>query len=37
MNWNQKVWRRSIAEFPAFIEPLVTDLGRSERREGAAL
>jgi SRSO17 transposase len=37
MNWNQKVWRRSIAEFPAFIEPLVNELGRSERREGAAL
>ena len=37
MHWNQKIWRRSIAEFPEFLEPLVAELGRSERREGAAL
>jgi len=37
MDWNQKVWRRSLGEFPAFMEPLVAELGRSERREGAAL
>lgn len=37
MQWNQKLWRRSIAEFPEFLEPLVAELGRSERREGAAL
>ncbi len=37
MQWNQKLWQRSIAEFPAFLEPLVAELGRSERREGAAL
>ena len=37
MDWNQKLWRRSIEEFPEFLEPLVADLGRSERREGAAL
>jgi SRSO17 transposase len=36
MHWNQKVWRRSIEEFPGFLEPLVAELGRSERREGAA-
>lgn len=37
MQWNQKLWQRSVAEFPAFLEPLVAELGRSERREGAAL
>jgi SRSO17 transposase len=37
MDWNQKLWRRSIEEFPEFMEPLVAELGRSERREGAAL
>jgi len=37
MDWNQKLWRRSIEEFPEFLEPLVAELGRSERREGAAL
>lgn len=37
MDWNQKLWRRSIEEFPEFMEPLSAELGRSERREGAAL
>lgn len=37
MEWNQKVWRRSIEEFPEFLEPLVAEMGRSERREGATL
>jgi len=37
VDWNQKLWRRSIEEFPEFMEPLVAGLGRSERREGAAL
>ena len=37
MQWNQKLWQRSVAEFPEFLEPLVAELGRSERREGAAL
>jgi SRSO17 transposase len=37
VDWNQKLWRRSIEEFPEFMEPLVAELGRSERREGAAL
>jgi SRSO17 transposase len=37
MQWNQKIWRRSMDEFPEFIEPLVARLGRSERREGAVL
>jgi hypothetical protein len=36
MEWNQKLWRRSVEEFPEFMEPLVAELGRSERREGAA-
>jgi SRSO17 transposase len=37
VQWNQKIWQRSIDEFPEFLEPLVAELGRSERREGAAL
>ena len=37
MDWNQKLWQRSLAEFPEFLEPLVAELGRSERREGATL
>lgn len=37
MNWNETQWRKSIEEFPDFMEPLVAGLGRSERREGAAL
>ncbi|MEK7816908.1 MAG: IS701 family transposase [Actinomycetota bacterium] len=37
MQWNQKLWQRSIGEFAEFVEPLVAELGRSERREGAAL
>jgi len=37
MNWNEKRWRRSVAEFGRFMEPLVAELGRSERREGAVL
>lgn len=37
VDWNQKLWRRSLEQFPEFLEPLVAELGRSERREGAAL
>jgi SRSO17 transposase len=37
MHWDQRQWRRSIEEFPEFMEPLIAVLGRSERREGAAL
>jgi len=37
VNWNQKLWQRSLEQFPEFLEPLVAELGRSERREGAAL
>lgn len=37
MNWNQKLWQRSLEQFPEFLEPLVAELGRRERREGAAL
>jgi SRSO17 transposase len=37
VEWNQKLWRQSIEDFPEFLEPLVSELGRSERREGAAL
>jgi len=37
MQWNQKLWQRSIGEFAEFMEPLVATIGRSERREGATL
>ena len=37
MQWNQQLWQRSMDEFPEFLEPLVAELGRSERREGATL
>jgi len=37
MHWNEKLWKRSLDEFPDFLEPLVAEMGRSERREGAAL
>ena len=37
MKWNSAHWRRKVAEFKKFIEPLVADIGRSERRESAAL
>lgn len=37
MNWNEKRWKRSVAAFERFMEPLVAELGRSERREGAVL
>ena len=37
MKWNSAHWRRKISELQRFIEPLVAELGRSERRESAAL
>jgi SRSO17 transposase len=37
MKWNSAHWQQKIAELQRFIEPLVADLGRSERRESAAL
>src|SRR6266403_569274 len=37
MKWNSAHWQRKISELQRFIEPLVADLGRSERRESAAL
>jgi SRSO17 transposase len=37
VQWNQKLWEGSVNQFAEFIEPLVAELGRSERREGAAL
>ena len=37
MQWNQKLWRRSLDQLAEFLEPLVAELGRSERREGATL
>ena len=37
MQWNQKLWQRSIGQFAEFLESLAGGLGRRERREGAAL
>lgn len=37
MKWNSAHWKRKAIELQKFIEPLVADIGRSERREGAAL
>jgi len=37
MKWNSAHWQRKVMELQKFIEPLVADIGRSERREGAAL
>jgi SRSO17 transposase len=37
MQWNQKLWQRSIGQFAEFLETLAAGLGRRERREGAAL
>ena len=37
MKWNPAHWQRRISDLQKFIEPLVADLGRSERRASAAL
>lgn len=37
MKWNSAHWQRKITGLQQFIEPLVANLGRSERRESAAL
>jgi SRSO17 transposase len=37
MKWNSAHWRRKVNELEKFIAPLVADMGRSERRESAAL
>jgi SRSO17 transposase len=37
MPWTQTQWRDNAQRLPAFLTPLVADLGRSERRAGATL
>jgi SRSO17 transposase len=37
MKWNAERWQRKIRDLQKFIEPLVSEMGRSERRESAAL
>ena len=37
MKWNSARWQRKVTELKKFIEPLVAEIGRSERRESAAL
>ena len=33
--WNAKLWKASVAQFLEFLNPLITGLGRSERRVAA--
>lgn len=37
MEWTPKDWRKQAREFPRFLAPFAEPMGRSERREGAAL
>ena len=37
MKWDSEHWKKKVDALQRFIEPLVSQLGRSERREGAAL
>ena len=37
MAWTQAQWRDNAQRLPAFLTPLVVELGRRERRAGAAL
>jgi SRSO17 transposase len=37
MQWNQKLWQRSVDQFAEFLGTLAAGLGRRERRDGAAL
>ena len=37
MKWNSAHWQRKISDLQTFIEPLVAELGRCERRQNAAL
>jgi len=37
MKWSESTWQRHAATLPQFLIPLVGGLGRSERRDGAAL
>jgi SRSO17 transposase len=35
MDWNEKLWKRSLKQFQQFMAPLTVVLGRSERRVAA--
>jgi SRSO17 transposase len=37
MKWTEADWREHVQSLPRFLTPLIKGLGRSERREGAAL
>ena len=37
MKWNSGQWQRKVTDLQKFVEPLVAEIGRSERRENAAL
>src|ERR1039458_1990977 len=37
MNWTEANWRAHAKAFPGFLAPFARPMGRSERREGAAL
>ena len=36
MKWTESDWRKHAQSFPNFLAPLIKELGRSERRAGAA-
>ena len=36
IRWNAKLWKESVKRFHEFMAPLITGLGRSERRVAAA-
>lgn len=37
MKWSQRIWQQHAAALPQYLIPLVAGMGRSERRDGAAL
>jgi SRSO17 transposase len=37
MKWTEATWRDHAKALPSFLAPFVQPMGRSERREGAAL
>src|SRR5208282_29307 len=37
MKWNSAHWHRKVGDLQKFVDPLISRMGRSERRESAAL
>jgi hypothetical protein len=36
LEWNNTIWEKNVGQFAGFINELIKDIGRSERREAAA-